>query len=98
MAFRITKKIELNNSGVFLTVHELNDQIYYTRGTKIVQGSVASYLDIKKSPVRVSSFRFILQNPANIDAETEAFVSDDTNLDIIINGPRPKLTGPQAKK
>jgi hypothetical protein len=98
MGFQITKKIELNNSGVFLAVHQLNDNIFYNRETKIVQGTIASFVDATKSPVKASSFRFTLKNAANIDAETESFISDDTNLDIIINGPRPKLTGPKPGK
>jgi hypothetical protein len=88
MLIEISKKIEIRNTGVFLTYHAINPNMFYNSETKTVQANLVSSTQKDKSPIKNARIKFQIKAGEDIETSLVNYIND--NLDFIINGPMPK--------
>jgi hypothetical protein len=98
MAIEVSKKIEIRDTGVSVTFHKVVPNVFYNIETKMLQANLQSFAQKDKSPLRVKPFRIKIADSASIESEIIKHISNDDNLDIIINGVKPKSPIPTNKK
>lgn len=90
MAIEISKKIEVRDTGVFVTYHKSNPNVYMNLDKKTVQGTIQSFADKTKAPLKTSSYTIPVKTTANIEDQVSEYLNTDTNLEVLINGKKPK--------
>lgn len=82
-----SKKVALGDTGVTLNFHTVDASIFVNTDKKTIQGNLRSFA-MKGSTQAVKNSRFVIKadDLSNPEAKIQEYI--DTNIEIIINGPK----------